>query len=197
MGSGQGTGSQSPVWVLSANGLTINDALMNLQQQLSDRLFYGHLRVIVVSDTVARKGIQNLNDYLRRLPEVQRTAWMLVSKGDAKDFMTATPQLERVPTLYLLATMDNAVKMGKLPNDFLGIFFSSSSAKGQEGYLPYLSIKKEFTFEIAGLAYFKNDKMVGTTNSQQIGARVLGLINIGLGIVLSLGNWIYEKWFWN
>jgi spore germination protein KC len=169
VGSGQNTSSQNPVWVLSSTGLTINDALMNLQQQLSDRLFFGHLRVIVVSEIVAKKGLQNLNDYLRRQPEVRRTAWMLVSKGDAKDFMTATPQLERVPTLYLLATMDNAVKMGKLPNDFLGIFFSSNSAKGQEGYLPYLELKKKFTMEIEGLAYFKNNKMVGTTNSQQIG----------------------------
>jgi spore germination protein KC len=169
VGSGQNTSTQNPVWVLSATGQTISDALMNLQQQLADRLFFGHLRVIVVSESLARKGLQNLNDYLRRQPEVRRTAWMLVSDGKAIDFMTATPQLERVPTLYLLATLDNAVKMGKLPNDFLGIYFSASSAKGQEGYLPYLKLKKKSNFEVAGLAYFKSNKMVGTTNALQIG----------------------------
>jgi spore germination protein KC len=168
--SGQTSSIQNPVWVLSATGQTINDALMNLQQQLADRLFFGHLRVIVVSETVAREGLQNLNDYLRRQPEVRRTAWMIVSKGKAIDFMTATPQLERVPTLYLLATLDNAVKMGRLPNDFLGIYFSASSAKGQEGYLPYLDLKKKSNIEVAGLAYFKGDKMVGTTKALQIGA---------------------------
>jgi spore germination protein KC len=169
-GGGGGESSKSPVWVLSSAGETINEALANLQQQLALRLFFGHLRVIVVSESVARKGIINLNDYFRRHPEVRRTAWMAVSKGEARSFMTATPQLERVPTLYLLATMDQAVKMGRLPNDFLGIFFSSSSAKGQEGYLPYLKLKKEDNIEIAGLAYFKSDKMVGATNALQIGA---------------------------
>jgi spore germination protein KC len=168
-GGGGQTSTQNPVWILSATGLTIDDALMNLQQQLADRLFFGHLRVIVVSEAVAKKGLQNLNDYLRRQPQVRRTAWMMVSKDNAEALMNANPQLERVPTLYLLATMDNAVKMGKLPNDFLGIFFSATSAKGQEGYLPYVDLKKRSLVEIAGLAYFKGDKMVGTTNPLQIG----------------------------
>jgi spore germination protein KC len=168
-GGGEAESAKRPVWVLSSDGETIDDALMNLQQQLADPLFFGHLRVIIVSESVARKGIQNLNDYFRRQPEVRRTAWMAVSKGKAKDFMTATPQLERVPTLYLLATMDHAVKMGKLPNDFLGIYFSATSAKGQEGYLPYLSLKKKFNIEISGLAYFNGEKMVGATKALQIG----------------------------
>jgi Ger(x)C family germination protein len=168
-GGGGGQGSKSPVWVLSATGETIDDALMNLQQQIDNRLFLGHLRMIVVSEAIARRGLQNLNDYFRRQPEVRRTAWMVVSKGTAIEFMTATPQLERVPTLYLLATMDQAVKMGRLPNDFLGVFFSASSAHGQEGYLPYLKLKKKSNIEIAGLAYFKGEKMVGSTNALQIG----------------------------
>jgi spore germination protein KC len=168
-GGGQAESANRAVWVLGADGETIDDALMNLQQRVADRFFFGHLRIIAVSESMARKGIQNLNDYFRRQHEVRRTAWMVVTKGKAKEFMTATPQLERVPTLYLLATMDHAVKMGKLPNDFVGIFFSASSAKGQEGYLPYLDLKKESNIEIAGLAYFRGEKMVGATKALQIG----------------------------
>jgi spore germination protein KC len=171
-----GTGSENssprgekPVWVLSSVGYTIEDCLMNLQQQLADRLFYGHLRVIVLSQAVAKKGIQNENDFFRRQPQVRRTVWMVVSKGEAADIMNAMPQLERVPTLYLLATLDHAREMGKLPNNFLGVFFSQSSAKGQEGSVPYVQLKKESNIEISGLAYFRDDKMVGTSNALQIG----------------------------
>ncbi|WP_161411757.1 Ger(x)C family spore germination protein [Paenibacillus silvestris] len=172
LGTGGDTGGpadQKPVWVLTSVGYTIEDCLMNLQQQLADRLFYGHLRVIVMSESVAKKGIQNENDFFRRQPQVRRTVWMVVSKGDAADIMNATPQLERVPTLYLLATLEHAREMGKLPNIFLGVFFSASSAKGQEGTVPYLELKKESNIEIAGMAYFKNDKMVGTSTALQIG----------------------------
>ncbi|WP_171684947.1 Ger(x)C family spore germination protein [Paenibacillus planticolens] len=173
LGTGGGPGSsspnQKPIWVLTSVGKTIDDSLMNLQQQLADRLFYGHLRVIVISEAVARKGIANENDFFRRQPQVRRTVWMVVSKGKAADIMHATPQLERVPTLYLLATLEHAREMGKLPNIFLGVFFSASSAKGQEGALPLLELKKESNIELAGMAYFKNDKMVGHTTALQIG----------------------------
>ncbi|KRF07254.1 hypothetical protein ASG89_17550 [Paenibacillus sp. Soil766] len=172
LGTGSGSGSpsgQKPVWVLTSVGYTIDDALLNLQQQLAGKLFYGHLRVIVLSEAIAKKGIENENDFFRRQPQVRRTVWMVVSKGNAADLMKATPQMERVPTLYLLATLEHAREMGRLPNIFLGVFFSANSAKGQEGMLPYLDLKKESNIELAGMAYFRNDKMVGSTTALQIG----------------------------
>lgn len=168
--AGGDKGGQGTVWVLDEVGHTIDDALMNLQQQISSRLFYGHLRVIVVSQEAARKGLQTLNDFLRRNSEVRRTAWMLVSEGNAEDLMKAAPRLERVPTMYLLATLDEAVRMGKFPNDFLGIFWSNSSKKGKEGFLPYVKVMKEQNVEVNGMAFFKNDKLVEVTEPLEIAA---------------------------
>lgn len=168
-GGGKG-GAEQTIWVIDVVGHTIDDALMNLQQQVSGRLFFGHLRVIVVSEAVAKKGMQNLNDYFRRNPEVRRMAWMMISKGDAQELMKAAPKLERVPTLYLMSTLDDAVKMGKLPEDYIGMFWSNSSKKGQEGFLPYVAIMKEQNIEVSGLAYFKGSEMAGVTKPLEIGA---------------------------
>ncbi|MFM1655618.1 Ger(x)C family spore germination protein [Brevibacillus sp. B_LB10_24] len=171
--SGGQTGAGNPrqtVWPIEVVGHTIDDAMMNLQQQLSSKLFFGHLRVVVVSEKIAKKGLQNINDYLRRNSEVRRTTWMLISNGEAKNVMRAAPKLGRLPTLYLLRTMLQAVKMGKFPNDFLGLFWSATSAKGQEGYLPYIELKKEENVEIKGMAYFKGNKMVGVTKPLEIAA---------------------------
>jgi len=167
---GGGLGSDQTVWVLDVVGHTIDDALMNLQQQISNKLFFGHLRVIIVSEDVAKLGLENINDYFRRNSEVRRMAWMLIAKGSAEALMKAAPKLERVPTAYLLATMDSAVRMGKFPNDFVGNFWSDSSKKGKEGFLPYVGIMKDENIEIMGLAYFKGTKMVGTTKPLEIGA---------------------------
>lgn len=161
-GGGKG-GSGSTVWVIDVVGHTIDDALMNLQQQISGRLFFGHLRVIVVSEAVAKRGLQNLNDYLRRNSEVRRMAWMMISKGNALKLMKAAPQLERVPTMYLLSTLDSAVKLGKFPVNYVGMFWSNTAKKGQEGYLPYVEIKRQQNIEVKGMALFRNDKMIGTT----------------------------------
>jgi spore germination protein KC len=167
--SGGGSqGSGQTVWVINVVGHTIDDALMNLQQQISGRLFFGHLRVIVVSEAVAKKGLENLNDYFRRNSEVRRMAWMMIAKGDAEQLMSAAPKLERVPTLYLLSTMDSAVRLGKFPRDYVGIYWSNSTKKGQEAYLPYVEIMKEQNIQISGLAYFRNDKLVGVTKPFEI-----------------------------
>ncbi|WP_338012199.1 Ger(x)C family spore germination protein [Paenibacillus beijingensis] len=173
-GSGGSKGSDQTIWVISVVGHSIDDALMGLQQQISSRLFLGHLRIIVVSEDIARKGLQNFNDYFRRDSQVRRMAWMIVAHGNAEAIMKAAPKLERVPTLYLMSTLDEAVKMGKFLEDYVGMFWSNSSKKGQEGFLPYVQIKKEQNVEIKGLAYFNNDKMVGVTKPLEI-ASYLGI----------------------
>ena len=168
---GGGAAQQQTVWALDVVGHTMDDAVSNLQQQISSPLFFGHLRVIVISEKLAKRGLQNINDYFRRNSEVRRTSWMVIAKGNAAELMKAAPELERVPTLYLTATLDQAVRMGKLPLDFVGFFWTNSSKKGQEGYLPYVEIiKKNENVQISGIAYFKGDKMVDTTTPGEIGA---------------------------
>lgn len=175
-GGGKG-GAEKTVWVVDVVGHSLDDAIMNLQQQISSRLFFGHLRVIVVSEKLAEKGLENVNDYFRRNSEVRRMAWMMVSRGNAKELMVAAPKLERVPTLYLMSTLDEGIRMGKFPKDYIGIFWSNSSKKGQEGFLPYVELKKEQNVQVRGLAFFRDSKMVGKSSPLQI-AGYLGIKGI-------------------
>ncbi|WP_274363792.1 Ger(x)C family spore germination protein [Paenibacillus thermotolerans] len=167
-GGGGGGGGKQTVWVVSATGHTIEDAFNSMQQKTAPPLFFGHLRIIVVSESVAKKGIGNINDYFRRNPEVRRMNWMFISKGKAEQLIQLSPQLERVPAVYLLTTMDQSVKMGRFPLNFLGMFWSSVSAKGREGYLPYVEYAEGSTIRIDGLAYFVKEKLVGTTGPLDI-----------------------------
>ncbi|MDF2667754.1 MAG: Ger(x)C family spore germination protein [Paenibacillus sp.] len=178
-GGGSGPG-QKPVWVLSVVGHTVDDALNNLQQELADRMFYGHLRIVVVSKKFAEHGMVALSDYMRRTPEIRRTTWMVVCEDDAESLMKMAPQLERVPSLYLLATMDHSVRMGKLPNAFVGTFWVADSALGMEPFLPYVKLVENGNMQIAGLAYFVNEKMVGTTEPLEIGA-YMGIMGLNPG----------------
>lgn len=189
-GGGSGEGEQETVWVLDVVGHTVDDAMMNLQQQISGKLFFGHLRVIVVSEEFARKGIENLNDYLHRNAEVRRMAWLMISKGKAKNHMQAAPKLERVPALYLASTLDDAVKHGKFPSNYIGTFWSNSSKKGQEGFLPYIQIMKGDNVEIRGMAFFKGAKMVGVTKPIEIAGYLVikGISPAGYRGVIHLGD---------
>lgn len=169
-GDGGGAGSESPVWVVSALGHTLEDCLSNLQQMIADPGYLIHLRIIAISKEVAAKGMEDINDYLRRNSEVRRRTWLLVTEGEAGDLLKIRPPLQRVPALYLLAMMDKAVTAGKLPGGYMGEFWSSQSMKGQDSYLPYVATSGEDIVIIKGLAYFSGHKLKGTTEPLEIGA---------------------------
>ncbi|ANS77039.1 spore gernimation protein GerC [Paenibacillus yonginensis] len=166
-GGGKGTDSM-PVWVVQVYGHSIDDCLNNLQQEVADPKTLIHLRVIIISKEIAQRGLSDINDYLRRNPEVRRSTWLLVSDQEAAKFMNVSPPLERVPTLYLLGMIERSVAMGKFPEDTIGQFWSAQSKLGKDSFLPYISIRNEDNILIKGIAYFKADRLAGTTLPHQI-----------------------------
>lgn len=170
-----GGGEKSPVLVVQAVGHTLEDALLNIQQEVADELFLGHLRLIVVNEDVAREGLGRFNDYLRRNPQIRRTASLVVSQERASEYMKLKPELERVPSLYLAEMVESLIQLGRFPQSFLGLFWSTQSSMGQEAYLPYFQIKGKANIQMNGLAYFQGDKMVGKTKPRQIGIFMAGI----------------------
>ncbi|WP_039838182.1 Ger(x)C family spore germination protein [Paenibacillus sonchi] len=207
LGPGSGSsedGKTSPVWVVTVTGHSLDDAMNNLQQQIADPRYLVHLRVIVISEDIARGRMDDLNDYLRRNPEVRRRTWLLVSQGRASQFMDVKPPLQRVPTLYILSMMEKAVTSGKFPPDYIGTYWSADSKWGQSAYLPYVALRNKDNVLINGLAYFSQGKMVNTTKPLEIGAfmAVQGMDPGGysaffktreLGVVMTKTNKRYTK----
>jgi len=169
LGPQQPGGSEKPVLVVEVVGHTLEDAMLNLQQEVADEIFLGHLRIIVLSEEIARHGTARFNDFLRRNPEIRRTAALVVSKESAAKYMNLDPELERIPSLYLADMVDNLSAIGKFPPSFIGLFWTIYSSKGQDPYLPYLTVIEKTTIQLNGLAYFHGDKMVGKTNPLEIG----------------------------
>ncbi|AIQ39782.1 Ger(x)C family spore germination protein [Paenibacillus sp. FSL R7-0312] len=168
-GGGSSEGSSNPLWVVHVYGISLDDAMNNLQQQIADPRYLVHLRIIIISEGIARGNFNELNDYLRRNPEIRRRTWLLVSEGPASAFMDLEPPLQRVPTLYILAMMEKSVASGKFPRDCIGTFWSAHSAWGQSAYLPYIALRDKDNIMIKGLAYFSGGKMVSRTVPIEIG----------------------------
>ncbi|MFD1675392.1 Ger(x)C family spore germination protein [Alicyclobacillus fodiniaquatilis] len=177
--SSGGGGAERPVWVVSTTGKTIDDAMNKLQQQLADKIFFGQLRVITVNQKTARSvGMDDIQDFFRRNAEIRRLCWLLVSDGNANEAMEAAPKLERLPTLYLVSTMEHAVTLGKMPNVFLGNYWSALSDKGRDPILPFIKVigPERDQIETEGLAVFRKDRMVGTLDPLET-AEYMEIIN--------------------
>ncbi|CAM3403911.1 Ger(x)C family spore germination protein [Marinicrinis lubricantis] len=167
---GGGQGSSQTAWVLETVGYTLGDAMANFQQQLAERLYLGHLQIIVVSEDIAKEGIREINEFLRRNEEVRRTAWMVVNDKDASKVLKITPPIETVPSLYLSDTLDNAVRFGKLPRKYLGKFWIDLNDVGIDAILPSVKIVENNRILVDGIAFFKQDKLAGMIKPLEIGA---------------------------
>lgn len=190
---GTGEGSEKTAWVLETYGHTMKDALANMQQQLAEKLYLGHLQIIVVSEDIAKQGIIDISDYLRRDIEVRRTAWMIISEGDAHSILKVAPPIETVPALYLAETLNNAVRFGKLPEEYLGKFWINLSDIGVDAILPIVKPINNDRIFVSGLSYFKEEKMAGTMLPLEIGAylAMIGEAKGGYSFMVSLDDAVY------
>ncbi|TSI06202.1 Ger(x)C family spore germination protein [Lysinibacillus sp. BW-2-10] len=169
-GGGGGDGSEKTAWVVQTVGSSLKDAMTNLQQQLAEKLYLGHLQIIVLNEKVAKRGTEDINDFLKREYEVRRTAWMVVSEDKAEEVLQAAPPIETVPALYLSDTLKNSMRFGKLPREHLGRFWLDIEDIGIDGSIPYITVIENDRIMVSGLAYFKGDKMVGHMTPFEIGA---------------------------
>lgn len=161
--TGGSGGSGDPVKIMSATGRTINGAFNNLQNRLNQELFYGHTRIIAIGEEMARSGLHDVMDTFRRDPQIRRLLWPLVVKGKAADLLTAKPEIEQIPAVYLMSMIEDGTNTGQIPEMNLGRFYIALSSSSEQPFLNYIEVKDN---DIAwkGVAVFREDKMVGVLN---------------------------------
>lgn len=157
---GGGEGGKNAVKVMSATGFSLLDAMRNLQNRLNQQLFYGHTRVLAVSEDVAREDMAGIVDSLRRNPQMRRLLWLVVTPGQASQLLQADPKLEQIPIVYVMDLIENGAKSGRIPDLTLGKWYMNRSSAGRE---PSANYVKPTSNDVKwyGLALFQDDHMVG------------------------------------
>lgn len=163
--SGAGGGAEKKTFVRFEQGSNTADALSKLQRKNPRKLFWGHCKVFIFSDALAKSGIREQLDFLLRHPQPRERAFMFVSKGKAADALKLTPPVERTSAEVLRELAKN--KTGIEVNvEQLSIMLKGLS---QAAIIPKIEIlppeeAEEATHTIpyvVGTAIFKKDKMVG------------------------------------
>ncbi|MDR7319361.1 Ger(x)C family spore germination protein [Brevibacillus nitrificans] len=162
-GAMQGGGLQNITLVRTAKGINIADAMSKIQMKIPRMIFWGHCKVYLYGEAIAKSGITELVDYLARHPEPRNRALMYVSKGKAADVLKVTPEIERYSAetvrelsglhVGMEVTLIDLLKMLKGPSKAAILpIISLYATKGSESKLnPYLM----------GSAVFKEGKMIG------------------------------------
>ncbi|MBB6671551.1 Ger(x)C family spore germination protein [Cohnella nanjingensis] len=169
MSQKNGSTGNNNTFTRTAVGENIADAFSHLQGELSRALFWGHAEVIVFGEAAAKSGIRDHIDYLLRAPQPRERAFVYVSKGKAQDVLQLHSILER-DTAEVLREMSKSKLALSVTLAELAAMLTDDA---HSAVLPMLTIVPAPTFKqmdqalsfIDGLAVFKDDRMIGGTDS--------------------------------
>lgn len=163
--SGGGLSSSGQTFTRSAEGITVADAMMKLQEKLPRQIFWGHNEVFIFGEQLAKKGVRRHLDFLVRHPQVRESSVAFVSKDRAKKVLKLLPPLERSSSEVLRELTKSGISLKVTLKDLMKQMSGDEQAAG----LPWVEIlppdpeksKNETIPFITGTAVFKRDKLVG------------------------------------
>ncbi len=158
--------------VVSAAGHNWIDAFQNLQTKLSRHIYLSHRRTVYIGERLAKRGIRPFLDEFSRNPDSRlRTDLLIVRGAEAKEIMTITAPLERLPSF---AAEGIRRSMGGKPGTSLLEFLIEAASETASPTAPAMMVehhgvmsknKSLDIIQFAGRAIFnKNLQLIGYLN---------------------------------
>ncbi|WP_310833295.1 Ger(x)C family spore germination protein [Paenibacillus pedocola] len=177
--SGKNARGISPVALYTGKGRTMFEALANASRQTARFLSLGHVRVLVISEKLAREGIKDLLDVLERESDTRLTSLIFVAKGQpASELMSTMTVFSKIPANDLVEKLETTSKQfgynyrmevddvirgiqlrggGPVIN---GVFTGGSREKADSND-NLKTIVPQAILKVSELAAFKDDKLKG------------------------------------
>ncbi|MFT8320676.1 MAG: Ger(x)C family spore germination protein [Bacillus sp. (in: firmicutes)] len=172
---GEAAGSQASdgnvVIVRSEKGKNIADATSNLEMQLSRNIFWGHCKMFIFGESLAKEnGIRKELDFLTRHPQPRERAYIYIAEGNAKKFLKEAPSLELYVGEGMRKMIEKKIVVKKTIKDVEEMLTSDSPSV----ILPYLKLlknsneKNQQIMTIYEAVVLDRDKMVRVINNSEM-----------------------------
>jgi len=101
------------------------DEMAQIKREIAVRAsrspYFEHLKVIVVSEEVAKKGFADILDFYIRDPGMRRETKVMISKGEARRVLELVPRTEKVNAMYIDSITKNQKENARmLPETRIG-----------------------------------------------------------------------------
>jgi spore germination protein KC len=81
-------------WVVAREGRNVADAISQIRRASARRISLHHLRMVLVSEEYARRGMDEVLDLLARHPQVRLLTRLMIVRGRAQPILEIQPTLE-------------------------------------------------------------------------------------------------------
>lgn len=179
IGSATRVEGESPIITYQTKAKTVQEALNLLTFKSPKELLLSHVDIIVISESLARHGINNFIDSLLRNRETRKIFPILIAKdSNAIDILKILTPIESIPGLDIVSNLNYMAKFrGSLNNQSFDKILEGLYVEGREITLPSIEIvgpaKKgqktkdldqtfpESFLKLSDLGVFNNDKLIG------------------------------------
>ena len=144
-------------YVVSANGNDIVDAIINVENKIAKKLSYSHLEILLISNNIARYGINDITDYFIRNSIFTNNFYLVVSMHnnpyDILSYTSTSNQISSNTITNLLKTTNSTIV---LDNKDTFDYKIANYINGIDMVIPNIKIDKEIILD--GMAVFKDLK---------------------------------------
>ena len=191
--SNQASGKNYTTVVYSGKGKTIYEAIKQIGLISPKELYIGHLSVLIISEDVAKTGINSSIEFLLQEPRSKKNFYVAISKDSkAKDVLSVTSPLTDFPSQNLATNLKTTTALQGSVNatDFNTLLYKIVN-KGIDLSLNGFSIIGDIKngvknsnietnvpkayIKLSPLAIFKDDKLVSWTTKNE--SRGINIIN--------------------
>lgn len=102
-----GNGARAPVTLYKMDAPTVFEALRKMTTIASRKIYFSHLRILVIGEEVAKEGIGNIMDFFFRDHEIRTDFFIVVAKGPrtAKEALQILTPIEKIPANNLFRSL--------------------------------------------------------------------------------------------
>ncbi|MFM9281398.1 Ger(x)C family spore germination protein [Paenibacillus jiagnxiensis] len=190
--AGEKARGAAPVVLYREEGDTIFEAVRKASRKVSRQISLSHVRAVVISEEMARKGISHLVDFLERDAETRLTIEMYIARGHlAREVLSTMTSVGRIPANDITGKQQMSMRMyGETYTSQIDQVIRDLSGHGKGPVIPGLrvsgdmkkaptkdnvdSIEPKAVMYIQGSAIFQGDKLVGWMDGREaIGLSIL------------------------
>lgn len=168
------SGREAPFETVITSGETLFQAIRNTVKEFDRRSIFSHVTVILVSEDLARQGLDDITDFISRSQELRKSTWLMITSGaKAYEVINIEHGLAKVQAGY----MEGIIKKQKINSyattttviDFIkkmsgegihpiaGVFKTIKTVK----ITPEKNIESSEGLMLSGTAVFNKSKLVG------------------------------------
>ncbi len=141
--NGSTTGAEMEDQTFSVEAGSAREAIEKTSKITYRTPFMGALKVIIISEDVAKAGdFNNILDFAQRFSEFRRSMYLVLTKGKAQDILNLDLRSELIPAIAIKNSIEGGAELSSFPTVRLGHYLTILGTQSTAPILPVLESVK-------------------------------------------------------